>query len=482
MHADEIVGKFWLPESEDHKVFGLLNVDTEHKITLTLYQWIEPLTNGDEPLLQSVEEFNCETIIGQSEERKSVILRNVRNSGYHMHGLNKYVFSIEFLSYDSFWPHEMPLSLNYTGVSFRFDRIETLLGINIIKPGLVKNGKITPTSSIKEPQIRRYKLDDQTVISINHSFSFTSSRASNMLENRTFIDLQFNNPMNDYTILVDFLQPIMVFICYLIGHYIPFCDVKFSSKDERNSNVLLPTIWARITQPNITTSNDKFSISVIENENLGEIICGFMELYKMNPILFDFIVFGTLRDSILLEYRFTTIIGALDSLVYSTIKPSNYLERDEFRSTIVTPIDGFLKEREIDVKDHNLYERVLDQLRNSNKKVFKDILIFTIEKHKDMLPDQIMTHRSEMVKRIVKLRADYIHFKTIQESQDSAYYNGMYYALRYANIVFDAIVFRLIGLSKEFSIHLFEHKYKSLIEHLANGHEERKNKSSVLNR
>lgn len=467
MHSGEVVGQFWLPESADHKAFGLLKVDSEHNITLTVYQWLVLLAPNEKLSLQDVEDFTCETVIGQLEEGKSVILRNVRNSGFHIWGMSKYTLSIEFLCYDSFWPHEVPLSLNYTGVSFRFDRIESLLGTNIIKRELVSNDYITPISSIKEPQTKRYKLDDQTVLSINHSFSFSSSRASSIQENKTFLDFQFTTPMNDYKILVDYLQPIMVFFCYLIGHYIPFSDVEFHSKDQMNRNAYLPTIWYRITQPNTFKSTDRFSVLIIENEKLGEIIREFMKLYKLNPMLFDLIVFGTLRDAILLEYKFTTIVGALDSLVYSTITPSNYLVKKEFRSTIVTPIDRFLKEREIDDKVPILYERVIDQIKNSNKKVFRDILIDAIDKNKDMLPDSIMEHRSVMVKRIVKHRADYIHFKAIQKAQDNEYYSEMRHTLLYANIVFDAIVFRQIGLSPEFSKYLFEYKYKSLLEYLS---------------
>lgn len=468
MHTEEIVGQFWLPECEDAKVFGLLRVDAEHNITLTLYQWIAPLTTDDAPSMEVVEEFTCETIVGQLEEGKSVILRKVRNSGFYTNGLVRYKFSIEFLSYDSFWPHETPLSLKYTGVSFRFDGIESLLGINIIKQSLVDNGSLKPSSIISEPQIVKYKLNDQAIININHSFSYTSNRGKNLQENRTFLDVQFTDPLNDYTILFDYLQPIMIFFCYLLGHYIPFSEVEFRSQDQKNRYVSLPTIWARITQPKITKPIDRYSIYLIERENLGEILYEFMKLYKLNPLLLDLIVFGTLRDSILFEYKFITIVGALDSLVYRSIKPSNYIDKEVFRSSLVTPTEEFMKMSGLDTQYPDVYKRLVDQIKNSNKRVFKDMLISAIEEHHDMLPVQVVKHKEEIVKRIVKLRADYIHFKIIQETQDTNYYLEMQNAMLYASIVFDAIIFNLIGISREFSLYIFEHKYRSFIESLAN--------------
>lgn len=467
MNTDEIVGQFWHPESEDHKVFGLLRVDAEHNITLTTYQWLVPDTQDTELSIKEDKEFTCDIIIGQLEVGKSVILRKVHYSGNHMNGLVRYLFSIEFLSYDSFWPHETPLSLKYTGVTFRLDGIESLLGINIIKRELVNNGKFKPTSSITEPQIKKYKLDEQAIISINHSFSYTSNRSKNLQENRTFFDIQFKTPLEDYKILGDYLKPIMIFFCYLLGHYIPLSEVELKSEDQMSRNVLLPTIWARITQPNKAKPISRFSIQLIEKEELGEILCKFMKLFKLNPLLFDFIVFGTLRDSILMEYKFNTIVGALDSLVYSSIKPSNYIDKDVFRSTLVTPTEEFMKMNGLNTQYPDLYKRVVDQIKNSNKKVFKDMLLLAIDQHLNMLPVQVLKQKKKNVERIVKLRADYVHFRIIKETQDTDYYMDMQNTLLYANLVFDAIVFNQIGISNEFSLYIFNYKYRLLIESLS---------------
>lgn len=100
MHSDEIVGSFWVPESVDHKVFGLLKVDGDNRTTLYLYDWPIPCNSSNQELNYRFSQNNIPSIIGHLENGKGVVLRNSRYSGFHSQGLEKFTFSVEFITYD----------------------------------------------------------------------------------------------------------------------------------------------------------------------------------------------------------------------------------------------------------------------------------------------------------------------------------------------------------------------------------------------
>lgn len=178
----------------------------------------------------------------------------------------------------------------------------------------------------------------------------------------------------------------MLFISYLTGDYLALYDVNLIRADSNNETDYFPTIYGLINKPPAEIDRSPLNLRGIKQEKLGTLFNRFSSIYHSNPLIFNLIVFHTQRSSIALEYKFITLVGALDSLVYRQKGASQYITKGEFKKKLVKPLRDYLNSLEMSKTNQELCNRVIEQIQSANTKVFKTMLVSVIEEHNNILP------------------------------------------------------------------------------------------------
>ncbi len=463
MHKDEVVGLFWACESVEHKVYGLLKVDEDNRATLILYDWPIPNVGIGQIMNNRYSEYSISSIIGQLENGKWVVLRDTNYAGYHVHGLEKFTFTVEFITYDI----DDPLNLMYNKVSFKFTNIDQLIGEKIVNRDYdtVRN-RLTQVK-IGDPISSSYDIDGGASITITHNYSFNYNQQTTSIENSTYIEFSFPMLVDDSSLLNHYLMPFMLYMSYLAGEYIALEDISLIRESSNKDKEYYPTIHRLINKPPSIVNEHPLNLRGMKKEEFGAIFLRFRSIYESNPLIFNLIVLQTQRSSIVLEYKFITLVGALDSIVYDLIENSRYIAKGDYAEKVVKPIEEYLKSFEIIENNPGLCDRVMEQIRNANIKNFKPMLEVAIEKHKTILPEQVVLKKDIMVSNICNFRADYVHFRKVKAKQDTEYYSEFSNTYRYVYCLVDAIIYSKIGISDSYAKQLIESKYKWLIAYLS---------------
>ena len=453
MKITKQIGKFWLPDSPWHRVYGEFELIKETLGRLLLFDVIDTFVSKAAYFNEHFQLMQHPLIIGKLKDGTGIALlqssfRSISLNGYYEYNIDITVFTGPILI-------RSVEDLVFNKISFSFDQLHQYLGICIRE----RDYQQDPQSiSVKyTPSKETFKICDSLECSFNYiyDYSFSSSLSTTQISSVTLIELESisSNSIRNWLDIID--KNIGAFFSIAIGKYL--CPIRIKAIFEFESKLFKFNIFYRLFNNHNELSHNKRQSLQNMMPDLKDYLAAFYNFSTHYLLIIDNYLTLYKFDAIL-EYKFLSAVYSVESYSRYINQDHYFFSPEEFESNYYNPLTTYIKSKFSDPTNSDYINRLINSIKFSNELSLRALLTQIFNENKDIIDQIFSVNIDDLIAKIVDTRNWYTHFTKENEKSAAKGYElfELYIKIK---VLFEICLFKQLKMQKEIIVQTIKNTY-----------------------
>lgn len=447
------IGKFWLPDSPKHKVYGEFELIEESLGRLLLFDIIDTSVSKDEYFNKYFQHMQHPLIIGKLKDGTGIAL--LQSSFRSISSKDYYEYNIDITVFTGSKKIKSVEDLVFNNISFSFDHLHQYLGTCIREREYQQDLKSIIVKYT--PSKVTFKICDSLECSFNYvyDYSFSSSLSTTQISSVTLIEFKSISSISiqDWLKIID--KNIGAFLSIVVGKYLCPTRIEVNTKF-KHKPYGFEVFYRYFNKHSELLHNKRNSLNNMM-PGLKNYLAAFYNFATQYPLIIDNYLTLYKFDAIL-EYKFLSAVYSVESFS-RYINPKHYFfSPEEFKSIYYKPLTKYIKSNLSDPTNNDYIRRLTNSIKYSNELSLRELLKQIFDENKDIIEKIFSDNMCDLIDKIVDTRNWYTHF-TKELEPLAAKGSELVKLYNIVKVLFEVCLFKQLKMPDELIVQTIKNTY-----------------------